>query len=322
MVDVVFCLDDNFSMPTGITILSLLHYNTDYSFYFHIVSMGISEVNKQRLLQCIPDSSKLTFYEIDEELVSKLPVRENDHITLGTYLRLFLPTIIPSEIKTILYLDGDFLCVSSIKNLIDENISNYSAIVAIDNMADDVRVRNRLSLPLDYSYFNAGMMYINLDYWRKNNIQDETFNYIIQNQDKCIAHDQDGLNKILCSTLKFVSARYNMAPPFFYNYKNELIDKKYYNDLQESLLAPCLIHQWGPIKAWDKESNLPYLSIWRYFYRHSPWKYQKLKYKSSFKQLLFNKIRTIIVKNKEQSYDKTKEIELLRELELTDGEIK
>ena len=50
-MDVVFCIDENFAMPCGIALYSLLHTNKDMHINLYIIGQGLSEASKNALVQ-------------------------------------------------------------------------------------------------------------------------------------------------------------------------------------------------------------------------------------------------------------------------------
>ena len=48
---------------------------------------------------------------------------------------------------------------------------------------------SRLNYPQSLGYFNAGVLLINIEYWREHNLQDVFWNYMKENIDKLKQHD-------------------------------------------------------------------------------------------------------------------------------------
>lgn len=56
---------------------------------------------------------------------------------------------------------------------------------------------DRLGYAPSYRYINAGVLLINLDYWRKYNIEEKCRQYYAKNIDRMLYNDQDLLNALL-----------------------------------------------------------------------------------------------------------------------------
>ena len=60
------------------------------------------------------------------------------------------------------------------------------------------------------TYFNSGMLIMDLNYFRENNITELLFNSLNANQDKIICPDQDILNIIFANKYKKLDYKYNV----------------------------------------------------------------------------------------------------------------
>ena len=290
MIDIVLCSDNNYVKPTGVLITSIEAFNKD-AICYHIISESLSEISKANLNACLKNkSSKIEFHIIDISVLKKCPIRENEHVSLATYFRLLLPTILPETIKKILYLDGDILCLDSVASLFETDIENYSCAVTPDVRNDDIRIQNRLSLDKQSGYFNAGVMLINLDWWRKFDVQNRAIQFVLENKDLCLFHDQDALNVLLQGTCKIISVRYNFQEHFLETLADLLIDKKYFGDIDYAKENICFIHFTGQKKPWHIECVNPLKKLWLQVFKTTLWKREPLTYKypKFLKRLKFN----------------------------------
>jgi lipopolysaccharide biosynthesis glycosyltransferase len=207
------------------------------------------------------------------------PIRPGEHVSLATYIRLFLPSILPQNIDKILYIDGDVICTDSIQDLWETPLANYAAAAVPDMRSNDIRILNRLSLPKDSDYFNAGIMLINLKWWRENDIQNKTLHYIANNKDICQYHDQDALNVLLHGQIAELPIRYNLQEHFFEPLENQFISRSHFEELQTALFNPSLIHYTGFRKPWHRECVNPLKSVWLFFYNKTEWRNTKLGFR-------------------------------------------
>ena len=116
--------------------------------------------------------------------------------------------------------------------------------------------------------FNSGVMMINVAYWLEHHIMDKLFDYVFENQDKCLYHDQDALNAVLGNQKIFLPHRYNV---FTYVFTSAIhgYDKTLF--LQE---RPAIIHYCTPDKPWDWYlPDYPFRKQWEHYRDISPWKH-------------------------------------------------
>lgn len=282
MIEIVLSTDDNYVMPTAVLMKSIAASNPEAQIHYNIISAGLTQNAQDTLSRYLVNPSySISFYTIDESYLKDCPIRKGEHVSIATYFRLLLPTILPQEINKVLYIDGDVICLDSLKELWETNLDNFSAAAVPDMRCNDIRVLNRLSFKRDDDYFNAGVMLINLDWWRKNDIQNKSIKFISENRDICKFHDQDALNVVLHGTIQTLSIRFNLQEHFFEPFENQFIDRVYLKDMEEAKVNATLIHYTGYKKPWHKECVNPLKSIWRHFYNLTEWKNKKLVYRYS-----------------------------------------
>lgn len=134
-----------------------------------------------------------------------------------------------------------------------------------DERTCDTENFERLNYPLENGYAAAGVLLINVDYWRKNNIQQKTLDFVFKNKEICVWHDQDALNKILNGTVKFCHIKYNVYEHLYENENNypALFNK----EIKEAVENPVIIHFCSGRKPWTFESRCPFTAIWLKLYK-------------------------------------------------------
>lgn len=214
-MDIVHCIDDGYVAQCGVTITSVCVNNVNEVILFHILTTDLSASNREVLKKIVDKyRQKIIFYNVDEHLLSKCPVREGDHVSLATYFRILMPDILPKNLNKVLYLDCDLLVCKSIKSLWDTDILNYSLGAVYDGGTDDIRTYNRLKYDSLQGYFNAGVLLVNLAYWREFQISNKLLMFIEQYPERLMFWDQDALNSVLIQTTKILPFKYNMLDAF------------------------------------------------------------------------------------------------------------
>lgn len=280
MLEIVLCTDENYVMPIAVLMTSIGLTNPNLNIHYNIVYTKLGQKFKDQLSRHLGNTnSSISFYSLDESCLKDCPIRPGEHVSLATYIRLFLPSILPQNIDKILYIDGDVICTDSIQDLWETPLANYAAAAVPDMRSNDIRILNRLSLPKDSDYFNAGIMLINLKWWRENDIQNKTLHYIANNKDICQYHDQDALNVLLHGQIAELPIRYNLQEHFFEPLENQFISRRHFEELQTALFNPSLIHYTGFRKPWHRECVNPLKSVWLFFYNKTEWRNTKLGFR-------------------------------------------
>lgn len=286
MINIAICIDNNFIMQAGVFIKSIIETNKEEDIHIYIFNENISLENKNSLLKIIENSRiTLEFLTPDLSLLPDVSTAGKSHLSMATYYRLLIPYALPNTISKILYLDCDMIVLDSLKQLWDTDITNKSGAVAIDMFNDDHDIPERLLYNPNAGYFNAGMILINLDYWRQNNISGKTLDFLRNHKDLCLAHDQDALNHTMTETALFISVRYNLQLDFLKDFNCLIVDSKYNDDILKAREFPCIIHFTGPTKPWLSNCDHPYTKHWDYFCSLTQWKNlnKKCEYKGKRK---------------------------------------
>ena len=250
---IVFSIDDAFALYCGVLITSICENNRDDEIYFYIISSGICVSNKQIIEEVVSKyNKKVVFYNISTDTLRNCPI--SGHISIATYFRILIPEIL-LDLEKVLYLDCDIIVLSSLKALWDIDISNY-AIAAVPDMYDrDLRIYNRLEYDMRKGYFNAGVLLMNLKYWRARNISNKILSYIDNNSNKIKYWDQDALNYILQDEKLILPLCYNVHDGFYW--KKHFLNNNQINEIFDARLNPVILHYTGAVKPWYKECEHP-----------------------------------------------------------------
>ena len=224
-MEVLCACDDRYLPHTATMLCSLLENN--YVSRVHLLHCGpIDELSELEYLVA-SYGSELIHYDVP---VKDFPhFRVDKYVSATTYYRILAPYILPAEIDRIIYLDSDLIVRRSLKELWNTNLNGY-AVAAVAE-PDDVRAEP-LGLPTGAKYFNAGVLVMNLEYWRKNNITERVLSFIRAHPDKLIFWDQDALNSILIEL-------WIELPSYWNNY---LVWGRFIPDRN-----PAIIHFVGPV---------------------------------------------------------------------------
>jgi len=233
MIEVIFPLHDlsgKYSKILGVAICSLLS-NTKNSINVHIIHDDtITESNKQKLCQIVKERNQsITFHFIDTKHWEIDPSIYQSY-TIGTLLRLKIPEIFKGYHK-ILYLDSDIVFNVDIEDVWEINIEDSYVAACPDRFLAE----NDISIPVVElglvkrdEYFNAGVMLLNLD---KIASLGNLFNICCEKfkeSEKFVFADQDILNELFQSKVKFLDEKYNSLTVLLRN-QNLPIEKRVYH---------------------------------------------------------------------------------------------
>ena len=271
-IEIVVSTDHRFIMPSGVMMYSVCRNNLDVKVCFHvIVDESVTEEDKADLRD-VAKGQDVRFYDVDSSVFSNLPILPG--LSPATYYRLLIPQILPEDIHRVLYLDGDIIVRNSLLPLWQTNIDGYALAAVTDADESLIEKYNRQNYLPIYGHFNAGVLLMNLKYWRTNNIRNEIKSYI-ENHYKSIRYcDQDILNYVLKDKKITLPIKYNTQTQFLFVLDQVSYDYwKYESEVLEAWKDPVIIHYNICLgKPWMEGSIHPFKSSFIKYQNETKWK--------------------------------------------------
>lgn len=231
--DFCLCFNDAYVPYAAVTIRSIRDnvIPTD-ELHIHVLSDYLTESNRTRLENYGADVHIVE----DKEVLQGIDTREWPIYTL---YRLFLPEIIDAEVHRVLYLDCDVIVNGNLDALFALDLSGKAVAGCIDPNAYSDEVFQRLEYDKEKSYICAGVLLMNLDFWRATGLSRRVIDYMRCNPEKIAYLEQDALN-VLCQDCKIVlPSCYGVLVPFFFF---EPFMKEHIDEIEELMDAPVIIH--------------------------------------------------------------------------------
>ena len=214
VVPVFFGCDQRFTPFMGVALISLLsNISARRKYEIHILHTDINEETQAKYKAFAKPNASIEFNDVSEDInqiIDQLPIR--DYYSPSTYYRFVIAASFPQYSKA-LYIDCDTAIVTDVAKLYDIPIGN-SFIAAVPEA-----VMNSMEPAGQYSekvlginrrrYFNAGMMVINSEQWRKNDVLGQFIN-LVSFYNFVVAQDQDYLNVICKNKVHFLPRKWNM----------------------------------------------------------------------------------------------------------------
>lgn len=266
-INIVCAIDSSYVKHCAVMLHSLRCHNPQVELSVFILHNGLVESLKNKLSAFLSSFlERLEFITIDDTLLVNCPI--SHHITVASYFRLFIPEVLPQDMRKALFLDSDIIVRKNILSLWETNISSYSHAAIEDPVSVD---NERLDIPPLTPYFNAGVLLINIDFWRQENLFSKAIEFINHHSDKILWHDQDVLNSLLHSYWLPVEPKWNSQSTFF----DEPFLKRPEASLstyQEAILDPAIVHFTGSgNKPWNHQCSHPFKDDYRDHLRQTPW---------------------------------------------------
>ncbi len=274
-VTVVCACDDQYAMPLNVMLHSAattLSRGSRLTVYF--IDGGLSESSWVALRETLTDLPIDVFsVRPDYSMVEHL--HTSHHVTGSAYLRLLSAELLPDRVGRAIYLDSDLLIRSDLTELWEMETGNNYVLAAPDiacpfidakvgcnnwrraspHLASLNPVPNYRELGLDprEMYFNSGVMVLNVDLWRQDQVAGQMLECLDNHRQHVWCWDQYALNVVFHKRWGRLPARWNQgAHAFeFESIANSPIEQ---HEFREMLHSPAIVHFTTEFKPWQHES--------------------------------------------------------------------
>ena len=257
---ILLCFDDNYALPAGVNIFSIINNNPDKMLHFHLFMQNVSNENKSKISELASNRVSISQYSINNKF--NIHAKNTKSFPVSACLRIIAPLIISPDVTKLLYVDSDTLCLSSLDELFDANINDK--IIAAVADTENTQVSQCKKFQLEHgSYFNSGVMLYNLENWNEANITEQALNLLNEGIEYKFP-DQDVLNILLKNKIFYLPKKYNCLT---------LLTVQGFEDQQKSENGAVFIHYTSGSKPWFKLYLTP---VYKKYLAGSPWKDAKL----------------------------------------------
>ena len=279
--------------PNAATVISEIVYYTKRPVNIAVLYCNLSDYNVKILTDFYEQKvESITFYQIKkEDLIYFSDVKTATHLQgVETFLRILSPMIL-HQYDYALYLDCDVIVLDDLYKII-ENVDKSKYINAVreydikhkyrrldllpvclhpkDNyMIRDsyfLRVQRKLGMKSEnFSYFNCGVLFLNLKKMREEQIPQKILRYVADSP-ILFSADQDAFNAILDGDFGVLKPKWNTAvlsKGIMTGYSEE--------DFMEAYESPGIIHITGSVKPWHYMCMHPMRKKYLYFRKMTPY---------------------------------------------------
>ena len=260
-MNIVYTTNDGFVPQVSACMTSVYENNKDAK----ELNIFVVAVNMSKEYQKILKSIAKKYHRVCNiiELNDIRGLFDFDVDTLGWHItvlaRFFFDKLLPEWVEKVISLDGDTICLRSLKELWEIDMSKN---VIAGSLAPTKRTRaiNELGLTENDPYINAGVLLINLKKWRKEKTGERIINYYKEHNGRLSANDQDAINASMKDEIYILPPKYNFYNIFRqypYRFMKKLMWKVPYfskKEYMESVRNPVIIHYlWEerPWRAWN-----------------------------------------------------------------------
>ena len=277
----LYVSDDKYSYIAGISMMSLIDShddNTDINIF--LVNDGI-ECDNLKKIYSICSKDNVYLHLIDFSTYKSVFDFETNSAKWGknVFARLICGHLFSDyNIDRVIYLDCDTLVLKSLVELWEMDI-NENIIAAVNESMGYLHKR-LIGLSNDIPYCNSGVILIDVNKWKKNNIDEKIIDFL--GSRRILEYpDEAAMNNVLQGKIQYLPAKYNATSLTFYFTAGEL--KKYRksstnNSIRDHLMAfenPIVVHftsTFLDVRPWMVGCRHKYFKQWEGVKNKSPWK--------------------------------------------------
>ena len=198
-IPIALCSDRHYFAHLATTVVSLLETNRVITGDIHLLVNNVPTETIKLFRSHVHSTygAEIKVIPVPDSAMEGIGV--SGHWTLGTYLKLFLGEFLPQHLDKVLFLDSDVIVVGDLKDLLSraETLaeSRVQMLAAVPEAGSGTHLR-RWGFS-STTYFNAGVMLIDLNAWRDQGIGSHLQDIARSMQGQLPVHDQDVLNLVL-----------------------------------------------------------------------------------------------------------------------------
>ena len=271
MIHIACNIDGNYVQHCAVTLVSIFENNRESKFCIHIVATGLTK-DDENILSSLATKygNTVSFYAPDEKLLEGFAIKKfSKRISMATYYRCILADLLPTTIDKLIYLDCDIVILGDIRQFWNIPLEGIGVAAVEDIGCNEPQRYQILQYPQEDSYFNAGVLLINLDYWRKHNITKACIDYYQKYPERILFNDQDLLNSVLHKDKILIDLCWNVQDGFYRTPK--VVSKEWKYKFVEVLKNPIILHYTNR-KPWDYDSQHPLKDEYFKYLALTPWK--------------------------------------------------
>src|SRR5438105_354121 len=202
-ISIVSAADDNYAMPLAVTIRSVIDSLPKHQpLAVNILDGGLTDESKRRLAHSW-SARNVSVAWLSPPVGQIADLKTENHLNLVTYLRLFMPSLLPQTLDRVIFLDADLLIQKDLSELWATELDDAPIAAVNDYFTPYLNTREAIGRPSicdkhpdkchpvpNYrelglngtaGYFNAGVMVVNLDKWREMDVLRQATDLVRQN---------------------------------------------------------------------------------------------------------------------------------------------
>ena len=250
-IPILLSSDERYARYLYVTMFSALtnaKINTRYEFYI-LVSGSFPGRYIEKITE-LEKAFNCCIHFVDMKDAFSDLTQQIAHISTPTYYRLLAADILPKEYNKCIYLDIDVCVCADLSDLMNTDIKGYylAGVIAPGYHFNEKHHCERLGLDSMRNYVNAGVLLMNLEEIRRDNV---TQKFVELSKKNYESQDQDVINVACYGKIKLLPLKYNVMSERIRVYGSALNELFSEEEIKEAKNNPGIIHYLDKVKPWD-----------------------------------------------------------------------
>ena len=175
VLNIAYGIDRNFLFGAAVSMQSVVMHNPDLAVKFHLFTDYIDEDYLQRVNAFTSKNAnaEVRIYKVSNAFIDIFPSLKQ--WSYATFFRLVAFQYLSETIENLLYIDADVICKGSLAGLLDINFDGdkFAAVIKDVPFMQEKPAKRLAIEGLPGNYFNAGVVYLQLEAWAKNDFMNK-----------------------------------------------------------------------------------------------------------------------------------------------------
>lgn len=217
IIPIFFSTDDNYVPYLDVAVSSLIaNASKKYKYKIVVLNTGLEKESVDKIKRNENENFEIEFINLSKKLEKiKSSFRNVYHFSIASYYRLFIASMFPSYNK-IIYLDCDLVVLGDISKLYNLDLKDNVLAGAPEQFVQNThefRIYAENAIGVHPSkYINSGVLVINLEEFRKNEIEEKFVRLITEYDFDLLDPDQAYLNYLCKDKIYTLKNGWNKEP--------------------------------------------------------------------------------------------------------------
>ena len=280
-LSVAFAADDAFSMPLAAAAVSVLdNFPRNSPINIFVLDGGFSPSNLAKIKESIvARNCCLQIVKVSKDSLGRhageIPLRSP--YSLATYYRFLLPQLLPRSVEKVIYLDSDLVVNGNVEELWSRPLAGNAVAAVTDVGSATIAEARHLADSRGYqsrktsAYFNAGVLVIDLSYWREHDVAQKVMEVVSQERNHLLFLDQDALNLFFAFHWSRIEPQWNQMH-LMHHLQSPSKSPYSVEELVAAVNHPKIIHYTLSPKPWMKGCTHPQKDVFFKYVDKTAWR--------------------------------------------------